>query len=77
MRKDRIFQNILNHPILDEKYNVFEDHHKDLKVHDAMLSSNKIVRALAFIVESLETDSTKSEKQIYTQISQLLNESVQ
>lgn len=76
MRKDKILQSFLEHPILVNKYEVFKDDPKDLKVRDAMLSSNKVVRALAFIVDTLDSDKSKSHRQIYIQISQLLNENI-
>jgi hypothetical protein len=76
MRKDKIFQNFLNHPKLVAEYGVLEEHPENLRIRDGLRSPNKVVRAIAFLVDSLESDSTTSDSQLYTQITQLLTNNV-
>jgi hypothetical protein len=72
-RKDDIFISFIKHEIISEKYELKEtDLPHNLK--EGLKSEHTIIKAIALIVENTESINPSSEKALYGQITQFLNE---
>ena len=72
-RKDDILQSFLSHNLIKDKYELEE---KDLpkSVRDALNSEVPIIKAIALIVENLESASSITDNALRNLITQYLNE---
>lgn len=72
-RKDDIFISFIKHELISEKYNISEN---DLphNLKEGLNSKHTIIKAIALIVENTESINPSSEKGLYGQITQFLNE---
>lgn len=72
-RKDDILQSFLSHNLIKDKYELEE---KDLPktVRDALNSEVPIIKAIALIVENLESASSITDNALRNLITQYLNE---
>lgn len=72
-RKDDIFVSFIKHELISEKYNISEN---DLphNLKEGLNSKHTIIKAIALIVENTESLNPSSEKALYGQITQFLNE---
>ncbi|MCA0151714.1 hypothetical protein [Winogradskyella vincentii] len=73
-RKDKIFKSFLQHEIIVEKYEINENDIPD-RVSEGLNSKHPIVKAIALIVDKTEDYNAPSDKALYSQITQFLNES--
>lgn len=73
-RKDNIFKSFLEHEIISEKYGISVDEIPD-KLNDGLYSKHPIIKAIALIVDKTEGYNQSSDKALYSQITQFLNES--
>jgi hypothetical protein len=72
-RKDEILKSFLQHEILKEKYDL-DINETPNSVRDALNSSIPIVKAIALIVDSLESSQTVTDAALRNLINQYLNE---
>ncbi|MAB47206.1 hypothetical protein [Pontimicrobium sp. IMCC45349] len=73
-RKDDILKSFLEHEIISEKYGINKDDIPD-KLQEGLNSEHAIIKAISLIVENTEGFNTVSDKALYSQITQFLNES--
>lgn len=72
-RKDDIFINFIKHELIIEKYDIkLTTLPQNLK--EGLKSENTIIKAIALIVENTEGLNPLSDKTLYGQITQYLNE---
>jgi hypothetical protein len=72
-RKDDIFMSFIKHELINEKYELTEtDLPHNLK--EGLKSEHTIIKAVALIVENTEGVNPLSDKALYAQITQFLNE---
>lgn len=72
-RKDDIFISFIKHELITEQYDLKEiDLPHNLK--DGLKSEHTIIKAIALIVENTEGLNPLSDKALYAQITQFLNE---
>jgi hypothetical protein len=72
-RKDDIFISFIKHEIINEKYELKEtDLPHNLK--EGLKSEHTIIKAIALIVDNTESINPSTEKALYGQITQFLNE---
>jgi hypothetical protein len=72
-RKDEIFMSFINHELINEKYELSKtDLPHNLK--DGLKSEHTIIKAIALVVENTEGLNPLSDKALYGQITQFLNE---
>lgn len=72
-RKDDIFISFIKHELITEQYDLREtDLPHNLK--DGLKSEHTIIKAIALIVENTEGVNPLSDKALYAQITQFLNE---
>lgn len=72
-RKDDIFISFIKHELITEQYDLTEtDLPHNLK--DGLKSEHTIMKAIALIVENTEGVNPLSDKALYAQITQFLNE---
>ncbi len=72
-RKDDIFISFIKHELINEKYKLTEtDLPHNLK--DGLKSEHTIIKAIALVVENTEVLNPLSDKALYGQITQFLNE---
>ena len=72
-RKDDIFISFIKHELISEQYDLSEvDLPQSLK--DGLKSDHTIIKAIALIVENTEGINPMSDKALYGQITQFLNE---
>ena len=71
-KEDDILKSFLKHPVLAEKYEISE---ADLpsNVGDGINSKIPIIQAISFIVKNLEKRPQITDKDLQTQIIQILN----
>lgn len=72
-RKDDIFVSFIKHELISEKYNLSENELPHT-LKEGLKSEHTIIKAIALIVENTETTNPLSEKGLYGQITQFLNE---
>ncbi len=74
-RKDEILRSFLTHEILQTKYEIKK---QDLPntVRDALNSTKPIVKAIALIVEGLESSTSVTDAVLRNQVTQFLNEAL-
>ena len=71
-RKDEIYNSFLNHELIKEKYGINKEAlPKNLK--EGLNSKYAIIKALALIVEDIESHNPSSDKSLYSKITQFLN----
>ena len=72
-RKDDIFISFIKDKLISEKYDLNES---DLpySLKDGLKSEHTIIKAIALIVENTEGVNPLSDKALYVQITQFLNE---
>lgn len=73
-RKDDILKSFLEHEIIQDKYGINKNDIPD-KLHEGLNSEHAIIKAISLIVENTEGFNTVSDKPLYGQITQFLNES--
>jgi hypothetical protein len=73
-RKDEILVTFLNHPLLSEKYNL-DVGELPSTLRDALNSDKPIIKAIALIVDGLESNPPMADSVLRTQILQYLNDS--
>mgnify|MGYP001435052435 CR=1 FL=1 len=73
LQKDKMLNSFLTHQLLKEKYGY---DYKETTVSSALKSKNKIVKAIALIVENLEPPKNLSENELRKQILRFLNETI-
>lgn len=72
-RKDDIFISFIKHELITEQYDLTEtDLPHNLK--DGLKSEHTIIKAIALFVENTEGVNPLSDKALYAQITQFLNE---
>jgi hypothetical protein len=72
-RKDDIFISFIKHELITEQYDLIKtDLPHNLK--DGLKSEHSIIKAIALIVENTEGVNPLSDKALYAQITQFLNE---
>ena len=71
-RQDEILRSFLQHPIISSKYEI-TDIKPSITVEEGIVSDKAIVRSISTIVKNLEKQSPISDKDLQTQILQLLN----
>lgn len=74
-RKDDIFTSFISHDLVNEKYNI-EDKEFPKNLNEGLKSNHSIIKAIALIVANTESINSSSNKALYTQITQFLNESI-
>ena len=72
IRKDRILQSFMKHPILKSKYSI-EDDQKPNSCLEALNSDVPIIRTLGLIVEELEGKDRASDNALHKKIRTFLN----
>ena len=72
-RKDDIFISFIKHELITEKYNL-SDEDLPQTLQQGLNSEHTIIKAIALIVESTEGINPMSDKALYGQITQFLNE---
>ncbi|MEO7977695.1 hypothetical protein [Flavobacterium sp.] len=72
-RKDDIFISFIKHELIREQYNLTESD-LPLNLKDGIKSDHTIIKAIALIVENTEGINPLSDKALYGQITQFLNE---
>ena len=72
IRKDRILQSFMKHPILKSKY-MIEDAQMPNNCLEALNSDVPIIRTLGLIVEELEKKDRASDNSIHQKIRTFLN----
>lgn len=72
-RKDDIFISFIKHELIKEQYNLTESD-LPLNLKDGIKSDHTIIKAIALIVENTEGINPLSDKALYGQITQFLNE---
>lgn len=72
-RKDDILQSFLSHNLIKDKYGIND---KDLpqSVREALNSEEPIIKAIALIVENLETSNSVTDNALRNIITQYLND---
>jgi len=73
-RKEKLLQDFLAHPIIQEKYK-FSERRMPKNIEEALTFSSPIIKALANIIVEVEGYKGKSEREVYQLITKLLNES--
>jgi hypothetical protein len=71
-RKDDIFKSFLQHDMLKENYSIESDDLPET-VRDGLNSNLPIIKAIALIVENLESTPPVTDKVLQTTITQFLN----
>jgi hypothetical protein len=74
-RKDDILKSFLKHELLTSKYQV-EKSNLPTTVREALTSEIPIVKAIALVVEGLESPSQITDAALRNQITQFLNEAI-
>lgn len=74
-RKDEILSSFLKHEMLKEKYELKKSDIPST-VREALNSDNAIVKAIALIVDGLESPTQISDAALRNQITQFLNEAI-
>ena len=74
-RKDTILQSFLGHELLKSKYDLDESKLPS-NVRDALNSEDSIVKAIALIVEGLDSTSPVTDSVLRNQVIQFLNEAL-
>lgn len=74
-RKDDILNNFLKHELLTSKYEVKKSQ-LPTTVRDALNSDIPIVKAIALIVDGLESSTPITDATLRNQITQFLNEAI-
>ncbi len=72
-RKDDIYISFINHELIKEKYNVNEGA-LPKNIREGLNSNISILKALAIIVDDVESKNPSSDKSLYSKITQFLNE---
>ena len=72
-RKDDIFISFIKHELIREQYDLTESD-VPLNLNDGIESDHTIIKAIALIVENTEGVNPLSDKALYGQITQFLNE---
>ncbi len=73
-RKDDIFKSFMEHEMISEKYDIISNEiPKNLS--EGLRSKHTVIKAIALIVNTTETLNPVSDKALYSQITQFLNES--
>lgn len=72
-RKDDIFISFIKHELIREQYDLTESD-LPLNLKDGIKSDHTIIKAIALIVENTEGINPLSDKALYGQITQFLNE---
>ncbi|WP_374175279.1 hypothetical protein [Flavobacterium tructae] len=72
-RKDDIFISFIKHELIREQYDLTESD-LPLNLKDGIKSNHTIIKAIALIVENTEGINPLSDKALYGQITQFLNE---
>ena len=74
-RKDEILNSFLKHEMLKEKYKLKKSDIPST-VHEALNSDKPIVKAIALIVDGLESPTQITDAALRNQIMQFLNEAI-
>ena len=74
-RKDDILKSFLKHELLSSKYQV-EKSNLPTTVREALTSEIPIVKAIALVVEGLESPTQITDAALRNQITQFLNEAI-
>jgi hypothetical protein len=74
-RKDDILKSFLKHELLTSKYQV-EKSNLSTTVREALTSEIPIVKAIALVVEGLESPTQITDAALRNQITQFLNEAI-
>lgn len=74
-RKDDVFMSFIKHELISEKYDLKEDDMPN-SIKEGLKSEHTIIKAIALIVENAEGINPLSDKALYGQITQFLNESI-
>lgn len=72
-RKDDIFISFIKHELIREQYDLTESD-LPLNLKDGIKSDHTIIKAIALIIENTEGINPLSDKALYGQITQFLNE---
>jgi hypothetical protein len=74
-RKDEILISFLTHALIEGKYEIKKE---DLpsSIREALISDKPIIKAIALIVEGLESSSPIIDSALQKQVTQYLNESL-
>lgn len=74
-RKDDILNSFLKHELLTSKYEV-EKSELPTTVREALTSRIPIIKAIALVVEALESPTPMSDTALQNQLTQFLNEAI-
>lgn len=74
-RKDDILNNFLQHEMLKEKYELKKSE-IPLTVREALNSDKPIVKAIALIIDGLESQPTITDAALRNSVTQFLNETI-
>ena len=73
-RQDEILRNFLNHSLIKEKYSI-NNVNESFTIENGIKSKDPIINAISYIVKNLEKNPPITDKDLQTQIIQLLNNS--
>lgn len=74
-RKDNILKSFLTHDLLESKYE-FDKTDLPSTIGEALYSDKPIIRAIALIVEGLDSTSPVTDSVLRNQVTQFLNEAL-
>ena len=74
-KKDDILKSFLTHELLEDKYE-FNKEELPSTIREALNSDKSIIKAIALIIEGLESNSPVTDSVLRNQVTQFLNETL-